>query len=110
MDFWTVIQIIEALAAAAGFTFLLIGYISTVIGSFAYGTRWGLTALLLPIFGGLYFAYKHRDSQLKEFRLLAGGLACLVLAIALMFMDATHLAGKLKAEQAQREQAEALSK
>jgi hypothetical protein len=86
MDFYFVLFVfIIAVAAAIGFSLLLVGYIGTVPGAIAHGWRWAAIALLIPVAGPFYFAMQHwQDCSLAGKQLLAG-TALLAFAIVLLY-------------------------
>lgn len=105
MDIWfTLFVTVAGLLAAGGFSLLLIGYISSLLACFSYGARWSLTVLLLPIVGGIWFAYAHKEEHLKTGRQLLGGVLCLLAALAMLYgagpAMVRYMAENMKNEQA----------
>ena len=60
MDFWFLIFLFSvALLVAVGGSLLLVGYVGTLPAALSFGWRNWVPALLVPIFGPLWFAVRH---------------------------------------------------
>lgn len=81
MDIWfTLFVLVISSLAAVGVSLALISLINALVSSVAYGWRWLLLSLLLPVLGSLIFCYIHRKEQRKTGFQLAAAVLCLSLA------------------------------
>lgn len=85
MDLWfTGFVFLVAILVAVGASLVLVAYVGTLPASFAFGWRWWVPTLLLPIVGPLWFAGAHwKDFSRPAIQLLAGvvlvGIAATIL-------------------------------
>ena len=83
--YFTLFVFTVAIAAAIGFALLLVGYIVTIPGAIAHGWRWGLIAIVLPLFGPLWFARRHWPDFSRPGKQLAAGAILLIFAATLLY-------------------------
>lgn len=86
-----------AIAAAVGFSLLLVGYLGTVPGAIAHGWRWAAVAILIPLAGPMWFAIRHWQDCARAGRQLAIGAALLLFAVILLYGAGPIFAGRILA-------------
>ena len=82
---------------------LLVGYIDTVPASIAFGWRWAVLTLCLPLAGSLIFSLKHWTEFAKSARQLMIGLLLVAVASGALYAFGPYFAVRA-VHQAQMEQ------
>lgn len=88
----------STLALAAGGLLLLMGYIGTLPAAFNFGLKTGLTVLLLPVIGPVWFALNRGPEFRKPAIQLIIGLTLVALATGLILGLGPHFADRMVAE------------
>lgn len=101
--YFTLFVTVVALTVAVGAMLLLVGYIDTVPASIAFGWRWAVLTLCLPLAGSLIFALKHWTDFAKSARQLMIGLLLVAVAYGALNAFGPYFAVRV-VHQAQLEQ------
>lgn len=88
-DLWfTLFVCVVGLLAAAGVTFLLVGYIDTIPASIAHGWGWAALVIGVPVLGPIWFCRQHWADCAKTGKQLMAGAVMLLLSIGLLYYGA----------------------
>ena len=98
MDFWFLVFIFTvAILIAIGGALVLVGYLGTLPASFDHGWQNWLPALLLPVFGPLWFAGRHWTDFARPGKQLLIGVLMLVAAAGLLYGAGPHFVDRMAA-------------
>lgn len=98
MDFWFLVFIFTvAIFIAVGGALVLVGYLGTLPASFDFGWRYWLPAMLLPVFGPLWFAGRHWRDFARPGKQLLVGVLLLAAAVGLLYGAGPHFVDRMAA-------------
>lgn len=98
MDFWFLIFLFSvALLVAVGGSLLLVGYVGTLPAALSFGWRCWIPALLVPIFGPLWFAVRHWKEFSRPGTQLMVGVLLIGMALALLYGLGPHFVDRMAA-------------
>lgn len=98
MDFWFLAFVFSvAILVAVGVSLLLVGYLSTLPASFAFGWRYWLPTLVVPFAGPIWFATTHWLEFSKAGKQLIFGLLLIGAAVALLYGAGPHFVDRIAA-------------